>query len=170
MEGAVGIVVFTILLMGLIGGFQSSGVLDRLLERATTGDTGPRQTEVRIFGVTSLAVLLTTHSVVAILAVGDMVGRMGERAGIGRYRRANLLDTTVCTYPFLLPFFIPTILAASATASGEAFGVPRVGAMEAGLANIYSWGLLAVIGFAIATGWGRGERSSPSNAATEDEG
>ena len=82
--------------------------------------------------MTSVAVLLTTHSVMAILAVGDLVRDSGRRAGIGRFRRANLLDMTVCTYPFLLPFFIPTILAASATASGESFGIARVSALEAG--------------------------------------
>ena len=116
-----------------------------------------RGTEFGIFAVTSAAVMLTTHSVMAILAVGDLVRDSGRRAGVGRFRRANLLDMTVCTYPFLLPFFIPTILAASATASGEAFGVPRVSALEAGLANAYSWALLAMILVAITTGLGRSE-------------
>ena len=50
--------------------------------------------------MTSAAVMLTTHSVMAILAVGDVVRDSGRRAGVGRFRRANLLDMTVCTYPF----------------------------------------------------------------------
>ena len=183
MEGAVGIVVFTILLMGIVGAAQEAGILDRLAGgggtavegragttravdgRAGTGgrtDEGPERTaeptrraELRIFGVTSVAVVLTTHSVMAILAVGDLVRRTGRRAGIGRFRRANLLDMTVCTYPFLLPFFIPTILASSATSAGEPYGVPRVSALEAGLANPYSWALLAIILAVIQTGLGR---------------
>lgn len=159
MEGAVGIVVFTILLMGIVGAAREAGVLDRLVREpgATTAEA-PRRAELRIFGVTSAAVIVTTHSVMAILAVGDLVRKAGRRAGIGRFRRANLLDMTVCTYPFLFPFFIPTILASSATGSGAAFGVPRVTALGAGLANPYSWALLAVIITAIVTGWGRSEQ------------
>ena len=159
MEGAVGIVVFTILLMGIVGAAQEAGIVDRLAgDRAEGGEISARRAEVRIFTVTSVAVIVTTHSVMAILAVGDLVRKTGRRAGIGRFRRANLLDMTVCTYPFLLPFFIPTILASSATASGEPFGVPRVTALDAGLANPYSWALLAIIVTAIATGLGRSER------------
>ncbi len=157
MEGAVGIVVFTILLMGIVGAAQEAGILDRLAQSSRSAAETARTAELRIFGVTSVAVLLTTHSVMAILAVGDLVQDSGRRAGIGRFRRANLLDMTVCTYPFLLPFFIPTILAASATASGESFGIARVSVLEAGLANAYSWALLGVMLVAIWTGLGRSE-------------
>lgn len=157
MEGAVGIVVFTILLMGIVGAAQEAGILDRLAQSSRSAAETARAAELRIFGVTSVAVLLTTHSVMAIVAVGDLVRDSGRRAAIGRFRRANLLDMTVCTYPFLLPFFIPTILAASATASGESFGIARVSALEAGLANTYSWALLAVMLVAIWTGLGRPE-------------
>ena len=159
MEGAVGIVVFTILLMGIVGAAQEAGIVDRLAgDRVAGGEISARRAETRIFTVTSVAVIVTTHSVMAILAVGDLVRKTGRRAGIGRFRRANLLDMTVCTYPFLLPFFIPTILASSATASGEPFGVPRVTALDAGLANPYSWALLAIIITAITTGLGRSDR------------
>ena len=158
MESAVGIVVFTILLMGIVGAVQEAGVLDRLVRDEGAAGESPRRAELRIFGVTSVAVIVTTHSVMAILAVGDLVRKSGRRAGIGRFRRANLLDMTVCTYPFLFPFFIPTLLASSATGSGAAFGVPRVTALAAGLANPYSWALLAAILAAILTGWGRTEQ------------
>lgn len=168
MEGAVGIVVFTVLLMGVVGAVQDSGMLDRLLQERAGTPESPRRTELRIFGVTSVAVVVTTHSVMAILAVGDLVRRAGRSAGIGRFRRANLLDMTVCTYPFLLPFFIPTILASSATGSGEPYGIPRVSALEAGLANPYSWALLAVLLIAILTGLGRTEPDSTQNPTDPD--
>ena len=96
------------------------------------------------------ATILTTHSAVAILTVGPLAKEVGESAGVGAYRRANILDVTVCTYPFLLPFFIPTILAASMTA-----GVPdmaRVSPWDAGLHNVHSWALLVVLLASIATG------------------
>ena len=171
MESAIGIVVFTFLLMGVLGGLEASGTVDALMERQSAAAMGPRSAEVRMLAVVSGAVLLTTHSVVAILAAGPVVKKLGEKAGVNRFRRANLLDTTACTYPFLLPFFIPTILAASTTASGGAFGVPPTSALEAGLRNAYSWALLAVVIVAVLTGWGRGPDtvSSKPSSRPRDE-
>lgn len=158
MERGVGISVFTILLMGLVGGFQGTGLLDRWIDRLSTRIDSPRAAEARIVGATSLAVLLTTHSVVALLAVGELGNKLGSAAGVPATRRANLMDLTVCTYPFLLPFFIPTILASSLTVGGGP-GVPSVPALAAGFANIHSWALLAMTLFAVTSGYGRGTRT-----------
>jgi Na+/H+ antiporter NhaC len=165
MERGVGISVFTILLMGLVGGLEASGLLDRVIAWARRGATTAGRAEWSIFGAVTAAVVLTTHSVVAILTVGRLARETGGAAGVSAYRRANILDITVCTYPFLLPFFIPTILAGALTASGEGFGVARVSALDAGLANVHSWALLAVILVAMATGYGRGEGSGAPTEA-----
>ena len=148
-ERGIGISVFTLLLMGLVAAVEATGLLERVVAAAERRGATARGAELRIFAATSAAVVLTTHSVVAILTVGELARRTGERFGIGAYRRANLLDVTVCTYPFLLPFCIPTILASSLSAS------PRLSAFQAGLWNFHSWALLAVIVAAIVTGWGR---------------
>ena len=81
----------------------------------------------------------------------------GLERGIGAYRRANLLDLAACTWPFLLPFFLPTILASGASASGVAAGMPRISPLEAGLYNGYSWALVAMLIVAVTTGYGRRE-------------
>ncbi len=44
-----------------------------------------------------------------------------------------------------------------ATASGEAVGMPRISALDAGLWNVYSWGLLVMLAFAVLSGYGRRE-------------
>jgi Na+/H+ antiporter NhaC len=157
LERGVGVSVFTILLIGLVATLQATDALPRLIAFARRRASGPQAAEGWIFGAVSGAVLLTTHSVVAILAVGEFARETGARFGLGPYRRANLLDVTVCTYPFLLPYFLPPILAASASASGAAFGMPRVTPFRAGALNFYSWLLLAVVLAAITTGYGRGE-------------
>ena len=155
MRRAVGVSVFTLLLMGLVGGLEASGLLGRLIDGVRGRAGSARSAEGWIFASVSAATFLTTHSVVAILTTGPLARDVGEDAGIGAYRRANVLDVTVCTYPFLLPFFIPTILAASMTA--EVAGMPRMSPWEVGLHNIHSWALLAILVAAIATGWGRGQ-------------
>jgi len=155
MERGVGVSIFTILLMGLVAGLEASGILDRVVEFARKRTHSPRGAELWIFGTMSAAVLLITHSAVAILTVGGFTRETGEAFGIHRYRRANILDITSCTYPFLLPFYIPTIVAASTTAGAAAFGMPRIAPLAAGLFNFHSWALLAVLIFAIVTGFGR---------------
>jgi Na+/H+ antiporter NhaC len=158
MERGIGVSVFTILLMGLVGGLEESGVVDRAVAWIKGSSGTPRGAEWRIFGAVSAAVLLTTHSVVAILTVGQLAKDVGQAQGLGPYRRANLLDVTVCTYPFLLPFFIPTILAASTTVVGSDSVIPRVSPLAVGLHNVHSWALLAVVLLAIAGGFGRSRR------------
>ena len=147
MSRAYGVSVFTILLMGLVGGIEASGLLRRTIHwmgsRARTGSAAGWW----IFASISTTTILTTHSAVAILTVGPLTRSVGEGAGIGAYRRANILDVTVCTYPFLLPFFIPTILAASMTAGG---GGSPVSPWDAGLHNVHSWGLLLVLLLSLA--------------------
>lgn len=160
MERGIGVSVFTILLMGLVAGLEEAGLVDRMVGAVTRRATNPAQAEWRIFATVSAAVVLTTHSAVAILSVGELTRDVGEEFGLSAYRRANLLDVTVCTYPFLLPFFIPTILAASMTAGLETFGAPRLSAWTVGVHNVHSWALLGVLLLAMATGWGRKSRTS----------
>jgi Na+/H+ antiporter NhaC len=161
MQRGVGVSIFTILLMGLVAGLERAGLVEQMVRWANRGAASAAQAEWRIFATVSAAVMLTTHAAVAILSVGELTREAGERYGLSPNRRANVLDVTVCTYPFLLPFFIPTILAASTTAGLEAFGVPRLSAWSIGLHNAHSWGLLLVLLLAIGTGWGREEGAVP---------
>jgi Na+/H+ antiporter NhaC len=152
MEGATGIVVFTLLLMGLVAVVEATGILERWLAAAERHIATRRGAEAGIVATLAVAALLTTHSVVAILAVGPFARRWGERHDIGPYRRANLLDVTSCTFPFLVPYCIPPILAASLAASA---GGPALSPGVIGLHNTHSWALLLMVVLAVATGYGR---------------
>lgn len=151
LDRGVGVSIFTLLLMGIVAVIERTDLLARFSrgESAKTVADGERQ----IFGAITAACLLTTHSSVAILAVGGATRRIGERLGIPATRRANILDTTVCTYPFLLPWFIPTILAANLTVNDGI--MPRLTALQVGAANLHSWVLLAIICAAVFLGYGR---------------
>ena len=155
MQRAVGVSVFTLLLVALVGTLQATDALERLVRAADGRARTPAAAEWWIVSVVSGAVLLTTHSVVAILAVGEFARATGGKFSISPYRRANLLDLTVCTWPFLLPWFLPTILAASATAGGENFGMPMLSPLRIGLHNSYAWLLVVAVLTAVTTGFGR---------------
>jgi Na+/H+ antiporter NhaC len=155
MERGIGISIFTILLSGLVAGIEASGILARIVDGTSKRIRSARGAEFWMFSTTSAAVLLTTHSVVALLTVGGYAKQLGERFGLDRYRRANILDLTVCIYPFIVPYCIPTVLASSTTASGAAAGLPHLAPLQIGLVNFHSWALLLVTLLAIATGYGR---------------
>jgi Na+/H+ antiporter NhaC len=152
MERATGIVIFTLLLMALVAVTEATGLVEGWIRRAERRIRTRRGAEGWIVATLSAAVLLTTHSVVAILTVGPFAKRWGESFDLSPYRRANLLDVTSCTFPFLVPYCIPTVLAASLTAGLE--GAPALSAAGIGLHNTHSWALLVVIILAVVTGWG----------------
>lgn len=152
---AVGISFFTILLMGLVATLKAGGLIDRLVVFAAARSSTQRQAESWIAGTVGAAVLLTTHSIVAILMVAEFSNKTGTKMGIPPKRRANLLSLVVCVFPFLLPYFIPVILMANMTSSGAAYGIPPVAPLEAGLYNFTAWGLLGVLIVVLLSGFGR---------------
>ena len=152
---AVGISFFTILLMGLISTIKASGLLKRLVDFSSKRTRTIKHAEAWISSTVGVAVLLTCHSIVAILTVGEFTRHTGEKIGIHRYRRANLLSLVVCTFPFLLPYFIPVILMANTTSSGSSYNIPPVSPIQTGLHNFTSWALLAMVLFAVIGGFGR---------------
>ena len=103
MERGIGISVFTVLLMGLVAGLEGCGVLDRIIGWATLRSTTRRHADIWIFATVSAAVLLTTHSVVAILTTGKFASEVGGANDLSAYRRANVLDVTVCTNHYRSP-------------------------------------------------------------------
>lgn len=152
---AVGISFFTILLMGLVATLRAAGLVDRLVRLAEKRTRTIRQAEGWIAGAVGAAVLLTTHSIVAILTVAEFANKTGAERKLPAIRRANILSLVVCVFPFLLPYFIPVILMANTTSSGADFGIPAVSPLEAGLYNFVAWGLLGMAILAILFGYGR---------------
>ncbi len=155
MNRAVGISFFTILLMGLVETLKASGLVGRLVTFAADRSKTQRQAETWMAGTVGAAVLLTTHSIVAILTVAEFANKTGEKLGISPIRRANVLSLVVCVFPFLLPYFIPVILMANTTSSGQEFGIEPVAPLQAGLYNFVAWGLLGMLLVVLLTGFGR---------------
>lgn len=152
---AVGLSIFTILLMGLVATLKASGLMDRLVDFASTRADTMSKGEGWIVGVMSAAVLLTTHSIVAILMVTDFTKKTGQQLGVSKIRRANLLSLIACVFPFVIPYFIPVILMANMTNTGAEYDIPSVSPLDVGLYNFMSWGLFLMAIFTLLFGSGR---------------
>lgn len=156
---AVGLSFFTILLMGLVSTLKASGLMNKLVDFAVTRAKTEKHAEGWISMVMSIAVLLTTHSIVAILMVTDFTKKTGAKLGISKMRRANLLSLIACIFPFVLPYFIPVILMANMTNSGLEYDIPQVSPLEVGMYNFMSWGLLIMALVTLLFGWGRTKKN-----------
>ena len=132
--------------------------MTKLVDFAALRTKTEKQAEGWIATVMSMAVLLTTHSIVAILMVTDFTNKTGEKLGVSKIRRANLLSLIACIFPFVLPYFIPVILMANMTATGKEFGIPQVSPFEVGLFNFMSWGLLVMALLTIFFGFGKNKK------------
>lgn len=151
---AVGISFFTILLMGLVATLKASGLIGKLVLHASSRTKTKKHAEGWIAGTVSTALLLTTHSIVAILMVAEFANKTGEKIGLTSTRRANVLSLVACVLPFVLPYFIPVILMANMTSSGQEFGIGPVSPLKVGLHNFVSWGLLAIAILVVLFGLG----------------
>ena len=152
---ALGICIFTILLMGLVATLKASGLLKRLVNFAEKHTHTTKQTEVWIAGTVAMIVLLITHSIVAILTVAEFTEETGKKRSITPIRRSNILSLVVCVFPFLFPYFIPVILMASTSSSGQELGVASVSALEVGMHNFLAWGLMLMTIVAVLFGYGQ---------------
>ncbi|WP_041632738.1 Na+/H+ antiporter NhaC family protein [Maribacter sp. HTCC2170] len=152
---ALGISIFTILLMGLVATLKASGLMGILVDFAAERTKTEKQAEGWISVVMSMAVLLTTHSIVAILMVTEFTKETGGKLGVPKIRRANLLSLIACIFPFILPYFIPVILMSNMTNTGKEFGLPQISPFQVGLFNFMSLALLIVAIITIIFGVGR---------------
>lgn len=136
----------------LLGVLECGGLFEDvkgLLERFAKKERSSEVTIVLSVGILSM---VTGVISVAIVALGDLVNEIGERAGVNRYRRANLLDCTGCVFCFLAPWTVHCVIPAQLSAQfGEGFAVAPA---SVPFVNFYSLCMLAVLAAALLTGYG----------------
>lgn len=96
--GTAGTVAMLIAVFALLGVLECSGLFEDvgvLLSRFAKNARSAEATIVLSAGILSM---ITGVISVAIVALGDLVNEIGEKAGVNRYRRANLLDCTGCVF------------------------------------------------------------------------
>lgn len=163
MFGFVGIAVFTIFLMGMIGTFQAGGLIDWLVERSQRIAKGPRSAEVTMYGLALAVNALTTAGTPTMVMLGPYVRRLGHGFRIAPWRRGNLLDAASTTILGFLPYSVAVLIP---------FALAAETVKDANLTNFdpvhlvpfvfYCWALMLVFFVATLTGWGREKMDDPS--------
>ena len=151
--GTAGTVAMLIGVFALLGVLECSGFFEdvgALLMRLAKRE---RSTEATIVLSVGLLSMVTGVISVAIVALGDLINEIGEKAGVNRYRRANLMDCTGCVFCFLAPWTVHCVIPAQLTSQfGEGVAVAP-GSVP--FVNYYSLCMLVMLALAVVTGYGR---------------
>ncbi len=110
--GTSGTIAMLIGVFSLLGVLECGGLFEDvrgLLERFAKKERSTEATIVLSVGILSM---ITGVISVAIVALGDLVNEIGEKTGVNRYRRANLLDCTGCVFCFLAPWTVHCVIPA----------------------------------------------------------
>ncbi len=151
--GTAGTVAMLIAVFSLLGVLERSGLFEDVGALLSRFAKSERSAEATIVLSTGILSMVTGVISVAIVALGDLVNDIGEKAGVDRYRRANLLDCTGCVFCFLAPWTVHCVIPAQQTAAfGEGFSVAPA---SVPFVNYYSICMLVILAAAIITGYGR---------------
>lgn len=151
--GTAGTVAMLVAAFAFLGVLECGGLFEdvrNLLERFAKKERGTETAIILSVGILSM---ITGVISVAIVALGDLVNEIGERAGVNRYRRANLMDCTGCVFCFLAPWTVHCVIPAQLSAQfGEGFAVAPAAVP---FVNYYSLCMLVILSAAVITGYGR---------------
>lgn len=148
----VGVSVFTIFLMAMIGAMQSGGLIEWLMKQTEKFATTPKRAEISIVFITLLVNALTTAGTPTMVMLGDFVRRLGHKFSIAPWRRGNLMDACSTTIIGLLPYSIGLLIPFSLV--GDQVTGIDFSPISAIPFVFYCWALMLVIIFAAASGWG----------------
>lgn len=151
--GTAGTVAMLIAVFALLGVVECSGLFEDVGVFLTRFARSERSAETAIVLSAGILSMVTGVISVAIVALGDLVNEIGEKAGIDRYRRANLLDCTGCVFCFLAPWTVHCVIPAQQSAQfGEGFAVAPA---SIPFVNFYSICMLVMLVVSVVTGYGR---------------
>ncbi len=151
--GTAGTVAMLIGVFSLLGVLECSGFFEDVGALMVRLAKKERSTEATIVLSVGILSMVTGVISVAIVALGDLIDEIGEKAGLNRYRRANLMDCTGCVFCFLAPWTVHCVIPAQLTAQfGEEFAVAP-GSVP--FVNFYSLCMLAILLAAVVMGYGR---------------
>jgi Na+/H+ antiporter NhaC len=155
-KNMIGVGVFTIFLMGLIGTLEPGGFIEWMMIQAERFATTPTRAEVSIVAVSLVTNALTTAGTPTMVLLGPFVRRLGHKFKIAPWRRGNLLDACSTTIIGFLPYSVAVLLPYSMVSDM----VSRAGVDDFTPVTLipyvfYCWALMLTIIVAALTGWGR---------------
>ena len=120
------LIIITMLAGGLLEVIKHNGGIDFIITRLTRRISGKRGGELAIAGLVGIVNLCTANNTVAIITVGGIARKIGEKYGLDPRKCASLLDTFSCTVQGLIPYGAQVLMAAGLAAVNPVMIVPRL--------------------------------------------
>lgn len=157
MRGVTGPVLLVLLVLAMARVLANSGVMDWLLQALQKRATqGVRSAELLIIAVGVLFTIPLGANAPAIIMIGPSIAKpLGEKYNLAPERRANLLDCSVCTVFYMLPWHNAVIVWYSMLLTAASAYNIEAPSIWSALANPYAWALITVVVFSALTGWNR---------------
>lgn len=106
------LVIIAMMAGGMLEIIRSNGGIDYLIDKLTAHVSSKRGAELSIAALVSLVNICTANNTVAILTVGGIAKKIGDRYGVDKRKAASILDTFSCTVQGLIPYGVQMLLAA----------------------------------------------------------
>jgi Na+/H+ antiporter NhaC len=106
------LIIVTMMAGGMLELIRQQGGIDFIIRLLTRHVSNKRGAELSIAVLVSLVNVCTANNTVAILTVGDISKRIGDRFGVDNRKCASILDTFSCTVQGMLPYGAQLLIAA----------------------------------------------------------
>lgn len=106
------LIIIAMMAGGMLEIVREGGGIDYVIQKLTAHVGSKRGAELSIAALVSLVNLCTANNTVAILTVGNISKKIGDRFGVDSRKAASILDTFSCTVQGLIPYGVQMLLAA----------------------------------------------------------
>lgn len=106
------LVIIAMMAGGMLEIIRENGGINYIIDKITAHVSNKRGAELSIAALVSMVNVCTANNTVAILTVGNIAKKIGDKFGVDNRKAASILDTFSCTVQGLIPYGVQMLLAA----------------------------------------------------------
>ena len=106
------LVIIAMMAGGMLEIIRENGGINYIIDKITAHVTSKRGAELSIAALVSMVNVCTANNTVAILTVGNIAKKIGDKFGVDNRKAASILDTFSCMVQGLIPYGVQMLLAA----------------------------------------------------------
>lgn len=106
------LVIIAMMAGGMLEIIRENGGINYIIDKITAHVSNKRGAEFSIAALVSMVNVCTANNTVAILTVGNIAKKIGDKFGVDNRKAASILDTFSCTVQGLIPYGVQMLLAA----------------------------------------------------------
>lgn len=106
------LIIITLMAAGMLELIRENGGIDFIISKMTSHVSNKRGAELSIAALVSIVGVCTANNTVAIITIGGIAKRIGDRFGVDNRKCASILDTFSCCIQGLIPYGAQVLMAA----------------------------------------------------------